>query len=115
MKRRVYLSLSFTIYDQDDSLRLIKQCIKELGFDEKYLAQLLGNTSVNRHSINSLARIPVSRATTTMQADRTRSTRKFSSLGPVIPAVHGTSPAPSARGTTGALRDERGTSGDERG
>jgi DNA helicase-2/ATP-dependent DNA helicase PcrA len=28
----------FTIYDQDDSLRLIKQCIKELGFDEKYLA-----------------------------------------------------------------------------
>jgi len=27
----------FTIYDQDDSLRLIKQCIKELGFDEKYL------------------------------------------------------------------------------
>ena len=28
----------FTIYDQDDSLRLIKQCVKELGFDEKYLA-----------------------------------------------------------------------------
>jgi DNA helicase-2/ATP-dependent DNA helicase PcrA len=28
----------FTIYDQDDSLRLIKQSIKELGFDEKYLA-----------------------------------------------------------------------------
>src|SRR5215216_3813088 len=28
----------FTIYDQDDSIRLIKQCIKELGFDEKYLA-----------------------------------------------------------------------------
>jgi len=28
----------FTIYDQDDSLRLIKQCLKELGFDEKYLA-----------------------------------------------------------------------------
>lgn len=28
----------FTIYDQDDSLRLIKQGIKELGFDEKYLA-----------------------------------------------------------------------------
>ena len=27
----------FTIYDQDDSLRLIKQSIKELGFDEKYL------------------------------------------------------------------------------
>ncbi len=28
----------FTIYDQDDSIRLIKQCIRELGFDEKYLA-----------------------------------------------------------------------------
>ena len=29
----------FTIYDQDDSLRLIKQCIKELGYDEKFLNQ----------------------------------------------------------------------------
>jgi DNA helicase-2/ATP-dependent DNA helicase PcrA len=29
---------TFTIYDQDDSLRLIKQCIKDLGYDEKYLA-----------------------------------------------------------------------------
>lgn len=28
---------TFTIYDQDDSLRVIKQCIKELGYDEKYL------------------------------------------------------------------------------
>src|SRR5215218_1289069 len=28
----------FTIYDQDDSLRLIRQCIRELGYDEKYLA-----------------------------------------------------------------------------
>ena len=28
----------FTIYDQDDSIRLIKQSIRELGFDEKYLA-----------------------------------------------------------------------------
>src|SRR6476660_2331686 len=27
----------FTIYDQDDSIRLIKQCIKDLGYDEKYL------------------------------------------------------------------------------
>src|SRR5215204_1229977 len=27
----------FTIYDQDDSIRLIKQCIKVLGYDEKYL------------------------------------------------------------------------------
>jgi len=30
---------TFTIYDQDDSLRLIKQCIKDSGYDEKYLAQ----------------------------------------------------------------------------
>ena len=29
---------TFTIYDQDDSIRLIKQCLKELGYDEKYLA-----------------------------------------------------------------------------
>ena len=28
----------FTIYDQDDSVRLIKQAIRELGYDEKYLA-----------------------------------------------------------------------------
>ena len=27
----------FTIYDQDDSIRLIKQCIRDLGYDEKYL------------------------------------------------------------------------------
>jgi DNA helicase-2/ATP-dependent DNA helicase PcrA len=27
----------FTIYDQDDQLRLIKQCIRDLGYDEKYL------------------------------------------------------------------------------
>jgi DNA helicase II / ATP-dependent DNA helicase PcrA len=30
---------TFTIYDQDDSLRLIKQCVKDLGYDEKYLGQ----------------------------------------------------------------------------
>lgn len=29
---------TFTIYDADDSLRLLKQCIKDLGYDEKYLA-----------------------------------------------------------------------------
>src|SRR5687767_3515525 len=29
----------FTIYDSDDSLRLIRQCIKDLGYDEKSLAQ----------------------------------------------------------------------------
>jgi DNA helicase-2/ATP-dependent DNA helicase PcrA len=28
---------SFTIYDQDDSLRLVKACIKELGYDDKQL------------------------------------------------------------------------------
>jgi ATP-dependent DNA helicase UvrD/PcrA len=28
---------TFTIYDQDDSARLIKNCIKDLGYDEKYL------------------------------------------------------------------------------
>jgi DNA helicase-2/ATP-dependent DNA helicase PcrA len=28
---------TFTIYDQDDSLRLLKSSIKDLGFDEKYL------------------------------------------------------------------------------
>jgi DNA helicase-2/ATP-dependent DNA helicase PcrA len=29
---------SFTIYDQDDSVRLVKQCIRDLGYDEKQLA-----------------------------------------------------------------------------
>jgi DNA helicase-2/ATP-dependent DNA helicase PcrA len=28
---------TFTIYDQDDSLRLIKNCMKDLGYDEKQL------------------------------------------------------------------------------
>jgi DNA helicase-2/ATP-dependent DNA helicase PcrA len=28
---------SFTIYDQDDSVRLIKSCIRDLGYDEKQL------------------------------------------------------------------------------
>ena len=32
-------SRSFTIYDQDDSQRLIKNSIKDLGYDEKFLAQ----------------------------------------------------------------------------
>jgi DNA helicase II / ATP-dependent DNA helicase PcrA len=31
-------SRTFTIYDQDDSLRLIKNCLKELGYDDKKLA-----------------------------------------------------------------------------
>ena len=37
---------SFTIYDQDDSVRLVKGCIKDLGIDEKQLAvglQVSGN------------------------------------------------------------------------
>src|SRR6266536_2952012 len=29
-------SRTFTIYDQDDSLRLIKNCMKDLGYDEKH-------------------------------------------------------------------------------
>src|SRR6266536_1125098 len=32
-------SRTFTIYDQDDSLRLVKNCIKDLGYDEKKLGQ----------------------------------------------------------------------------
>src|SRR5687768_12936845 len=31
-------SRTFTIYDQDDSLRLVKNCLKDLGYDEKKLA-----------------------------------------------------------------------------
>ncbi|HEY2961687.1 MAG TPA: UvrD-helicase domain-containing protein [Pyrinomonadaceae bacterium] len=37
----------FTIYDQDDSLRLIKQCIKELGYDEKYLGQRATQSAIS--------------------------------------------------------------------
>ena len=37
----------FTIYDQDDSLRLIKQSIRELGFDEKYLAPRATQSSIS--------------------------------------------------------------------
>lgn len=29
---------SFTIYDTDDSIKVIKQCVKDIGFDEKQLA-----------------------------------------------------------------------------
>src|SRR6266511_4201950 len=31
------LAVTFTNYDQDDSLRLIKNCMKDLGYDEKHL------------------------------------------------------------------------------
>src|SRR5918998_3318222 len=30
---------SFTVYDQDDSVRLVKACIKDLGYDDKQLGQ----------------------------------------------------------------------------
>jgi DNA helicase-2/ATP-dependent DNA helicase PcrA len=38
---------TFTIYDQDDSLRLIKQSIKELGYDEKYLGQRATQSAIS--------------------------------------------------------------------
>src|SRR6478736_5501259 len=37
----------FTIYDQDDSLRLIKQCMKDLGYDEKYLGQRATQSAIS--------------------------------------------------------------------
>jgi DNA helicase-2/ATP-dependent DNA helicase PcrA len=37
----------FTIYDQDDSLRLIRQCIKELGYDEKSLSQRATQSAIS--------------------------------------------------------------------
>ncbi len=37
----------FTIYDQDDSIRLIKQCIRDLGFDEKYLGPRATQSAVS--------------------------------------------------------------------
>ncbi len=40
-------SRRFTIYDQDDSLRLIKQCIKDLGYDEKYLGQRATQSAIS--------------------------------------------------------------------
>ncbi|HEU4796403.1 MAG TPA: UvrD-helicase domain-containing protein [Pyrinomonadaceae bacterium] len=38
---------TFTIYDQDDSLRLIRQCIKELGYDDKYLGQRATQSAIS--------------------------------------------------------------------
>ncbi|HNW04879.1 MAG TPA: UvrD-helicase domain-containing protein, partial [Oscillospiraceae bacterium] len=32
---KIGLSRSFTIYDQDDSLRVVKKCLRELNYDEK--------------------------------------------------------------------------------
>src|SRR6476659_8783931 len=36
----------FTIYDQDDSLRLIRQCIKDIGFDEKSLGHRAAQSAI---------------------------------------------------------------------
>src|SRR6266404_1959844 len=38
---------TFTIYDQDDSLRLIKQCVKDLGYDEKYIGQRATQSAIS--------------------------------------------------------------------
>jgi DNA helicase II / ATP-dependent DNA helicase PcrA len=38
---------TFTIYDQDDSLRLIRGCIKELGYEEKYLSQRATQSAIS--------------------------------------------------------------------
>jgi DNA helicase-2/ATP-dependent DNA helicase PcrA len=38
---------TFTIYDQDDSLRLIKNAIKDLGLDEKYLGLRATQSSIS--------------------------------------------------------------------
>ena len=37
----------FTIYDQDDSLRLIRQCIKDIGFDEKSLGHRAAQSAIS--------------------------------------------------------------------
>ena len=38
---------TFTIYDQDDSLRLIKNCIKDLGYDEKQLGLRAAQSTIS--------------------------------------------------------------------
>ncbi|MBA2703676.1 MAG: UvrD-helicase domain-containing protein [Blastocatellia bacterium] len=38
---------TFTIYDQDDSQRLIKNCIKDLGYDEKHLGARATQSAVS--------------------------------------------------------------------
>ena len=37
----------FTIYDQDDSLRLIRQCIKDIGYDEKSLGHRAAQSAIS--------------------------------------------------------------------
>lgn len=38
---------TFTIYDQDDSIRLIKNCLKDLGYDEKYLGHRATQSAIS--------------------------------------------------------------------
>src|SRR3989440_3617483 len=38
---------SFTIYDQDDSLRLVKNCIKDLGLDEKQVGPRAAQSTIS--------------------------------------------------------------------
>jgi DNA helicase II / ATP-dependent DNA helicase PcrA len=38
---------TFTIYDQDDSVRLIRNCIKDLGYDEKHLGQRATQSAIS--------------------------------------------------------------------
>jgi len=38
---------SFTIYDQDDSLRLVKNCIKDLGLDDKQVAPRAAQSAIS--------------------------------------------------------------------
>jgi len=37
----------FTIYDQDDSLRLIRQCLKDIGYDEKSLGHRAAQSAIS--------------------------------------------------------------------
>src|SRR5215217_5450746 len=43
---------SFTIYDQDDSLRVVKACIKDLGYDDQRLAPRQTQSAIS-HAKNS--------------------------------------------------------------
>jgi DNA helicase II / ATP-dependent DNA helicase PcrA len=43
---------SFTIYDQDDSLRVVKSCIKDLGYDDQRLAPRQTQSAIS-HAKNS--------------------------------------------------------------
>jgi DNA helicase-2/ATP-dependent DNA helicase PcrA len=60
----------FTIYDQDDSLRLIRQAIKELGFDEKYLAPRATQSTIS--SAKNRGEDPTSFAARAEYADERR-------------------------------------------